>query len=208
MRTTVLGLILALSACDVAGPATPDADPIAAPTADAAALDRKLPPSAGPAQLRAQIRDLQAQLDALKAQLDTLTKDVDGRVVGLTAATSDLGDGTCAASREAGSGIATGRRQYQPLLIHPTTHTWGDPHEDRADPVHGVDVKLGLVDADRDGVVDFVALETDLDGDGLSDLIELGGDRDRDGALDDDAAEADKAHTAVTDQLCGATSHL
>ncbi len=154
---------------------------------------------------------LQSELDGhvtvLKASLQDLGKTTDGHVTVLKAAGTDLSDGTCATTREAGSGMATGRRQYRPLIVNNTDHPSGDPHL-AGDPVHGVDVKLGLVDADGDGDVDYLALEADIDGDGFDELVELGGDRDDDGNLEDDALEADRANDAAATLVCGATDHF
>lgn len=152
--------------------------------------------------LKAAITDVQDDVDAASLA-------VDGHVTVLKAATTDLAEGTCAVTRERGSGMATGRRTYQPLVIHHGNHVHGDPHVDTRDGVlFQSSPSVVVVDADHDGTPEYIALEVDLDGDGLSEQIELGGDRDRDGDLDDDAYESSVADEKATGQLCGATSHF
>lgn len=196
MRLSLV-LCAALFACSTATPSAPDADP----DESAKTLARRV------SDLEAFAVRAVSEINLLKTENARLQSELDGHVTVLKAAGTDLSDGTCAMARDGSSGMATGRRQYKPIIIHTTTHPSGTPHA-QGDPIHGVDVKLGLVDADADGDVDFLALEGDLDGDGLDELVELGGDFDGDGDFTDDAAEADKDLLESTNLVCGATDHF
>lgn len=207
MRTTFI-LFLALAACDTATPVAPEA-----PQAELErtlrvrieTLERSL------AQAAAALSEIKNEQVALRQELDSQVEavytSVDGHVTVLKSASVDLSEGTCAMTREAGSGLATGRRQHAPLILQPTDLPVGT-RSAHGDPIHGVDVKLGLVDANRDGVYDYVGLQADIDADGFLEIIEIGGDRDNDGDLTDDALEADRTISAAGDRVCGATNHF
>ncbi len=198
---------------------------LASLTAETAALSSSL--DGHVTVLKAAIQDVHEEVGALstvvdghvtvlKAAITDVQEDVgaaslamDGHVTVLKSAAIDLTEGTCAVNRERGSGMATGRRTYQPLGIHHSSHVHGDPHVDSRDGVmFSSSPYVVVVDEDHDGQPEYVALEVDLDGDGVSEQLELGGDRDRDGDLDDDAYEASLAEDKATTQLCGATSHF
>ena len=231
MRTTVLTLSLFATACGLGSTESydaPELDNVAQQSrslADVYARTSRL--HADIVRIQGELASLTAETAALSSSLDghvtvlkaaitDVQEDVgaaslamDGHVTVLKSAAIDLTEGTCAVTRERGSGMATGRRTYQPLGIHHSSHVHGDPHVDSRDGVmFSSSPYVVVVDEDHDGQPEYVALEVDLDGDGVSEQLELGGDRDRDGDLDDDAYEASLAEDKATTQLCGATSHF
>ncbi len=140
--------------------------------------------------LQAENADLKKQLSGLSSSVDQDTKDTRSSV-------TDLSDGACIITRDAASGLPTGRRQHKPI-------TWfAEP--DTATPTPPT---LAYADTDGDGEDDAIVLIADLDGDGKSEFISVGGDSDHDGSFHDDEAEADKRRSDAGDLVCGATDHF